>query len=156
MKTELFIPISRTDGPVVRNRCAFESASSAYDYACFKGFASCSTRTVQADDNNSYLVMDRRGIPTRVICRGDSYRITAAYDDWYVCEQGRLFFQKTDGEFLEVPQNMMGTPELITGMLEKGDEFKFRSFMYAYLRVLHDRGVREITVKTEVFPDDNG
>ena len=155
MKTVLYIPFTQA-GPIARSRCAFESSSSAYDYACFKGFAAIDTREVVVGDHDSYLILDRRGLPTRVIYIGDSFRILGAYDDWYVCEQGRLFFQRQNGEFFEVPQNMLGEPELIATMLDKGDEFKFRSFMYAYLRLLNDKGISEIILRTEPFPDDNG
>lgn len=155
MKLELYIPVAQNGEPVLRSRCAFESASSAYDYACFKGYTSCSTKEVTAGDHDSYLVMDRQGMPTRVIHIGDSFKIQGVYDDWYVCEQNRLFFQRQNGEFFEIPQNMTGKPELITAMLEKGDEFKFRSFMYAYLTMLHNKGIQEISIKTEAFPDDN-
>ena len=155
MKEELFIPISRTGEAVVRSRCAFESARAAYDYACFKGFVTSTTKQVLVSDMDSYLVLDRMGIPTRVISSGDSYKVTGAYDDWYICDNGSLFFQRMNGEFFEIPQSRTGSPGLINEVLEMGDDFKFRNFMYAYLRVLHDRGISEVTVKTEAYPDDN-
>lgn len=86
-------------------------------------------------------------------CAFESAR--AAYDDWYICDNGSLFFQRMNGEFFEIPQSRIGSHGLINEMLEMGDDFKFRNFMYAYLRVLHDKGISEATVKTEAYPDDN-
>lgn len=155
MKQSLFIPVSPESGPVVRRRCAFESSGSAYDYACFKGYSMCTTEEMQTGDHDSCLVMDRRGTPVRAIYNGDSFRILGSFDDWYVCESGKLLFQQQNGEFFEIPKEMLGKPEVIAMMLDKGDSFQFRNFMYAYLRVLHDKGIRELSVRTEAFPFDN-
>ena len=154
MKMDLFIPVSQSDTPILRNKCAFESASAAYDYSCLKGFPAGSTRQVSVGDHDSYLVLDRQGLPVRVIYVGDSFRVLGTFDDWYVCESGRLFFQRQNGEFYEIPKEQIGKPEIITMMLEKGDEFQFRNFMYAYLRLLHDNGIKAITIETSEFPFD--